>query len=150
MILHGGGGGTCQLDEWSGIRFESVTHVGLLYLVQSFIRFRSVTLTFNMRVGIQWHHSIRAIYFIKFDNFSITMYNFSNYGYDAAPPPPRIFYIAIFGQKNQVIFGQHHLIYVQAMEKNIYSGKKLQPPPPPPERNSSCTLMTQTISMLTS
>ena len=33
------------------------------------------------------------------------------------PPPPIIFQIAIFGPKNQVIFGQNHLIFGQAMEK---------------------------------
>ena len=35
--------------------------------------------------------------------------------------PSRIFQIVIFGRekKNQVIFGQNHLIFVQAMEKYI-------------------------------
>ena len=36
----------------------------------------------------------------------------------AAPPPPGIVKIAIFGgKKNQVIFGQNHWIFGQAMEK---------------------------------
>ena len=50
--------------------------------------------------------------------------------------PPRVFQIAIFGGKNQVIFGQNHLIVVQAMEKNIRAIEVS-----PPERNPSCTPM---------
>ena len=49
------------------------------------------------------------------------------HGAAALPPPPRIFQKAIFRQNNQVIFGQNHLIYMKAMEKN-YSGMRLQPP----------------------
>ena len=54
------------------------------------------------------------------------------------PPPPlyRNFQIAIFGQKNQVIFGQNHLIIVQAMEKNIRARDFS-----PPKRKSSRTLI---------
>ena len=45
--------------------------------------------------------------------------------------PPRIFQIAIFGHKNRYfLFGQNHLIFVQAMEKKKYSDKRLPPPPP--------------------
>ena len=31
--------------------------------------------------------------------------------------PPRTFKIAIFGQENNLIFGQNHLIFGQAMDK---------------------------------
>ena len=45
--------------------------------------------------------------------------------------PPRIFQIAMFGQKkkNHVIFGQNHLIFLQAMDKIF--GQLISAPPPP-------------------
>ena len=48
--------------------------------------------------------------------------------------PPRNFQIAIFGQKNNVIFGQNHLIFGQAMDK-IFG--QLTSAPPPPFRNET-------------
>ena len=43
--------------------------------------------------------------------------------------PPIIFQIAIFGQKKQVVFGQNHLIFGQAMAK-IFGQETSAPPPP--------------------
>ena len=42
---------------------------------------------------------------------------FSSSEHKRTPPPPGILKIAIFGQKNQVIFGQNHWIFGQALEK---------------------------------
>ena len=57
-------------------------------------------------------------------------------GLQPPPPPPQNCSNSHFrggGGGNQVIFGQNHLIFVQAMGK--YSGKRLHPPPPPPPPN---------------
>ena len=49
-------------------------------------------------------------------------------GGGGAAAPPRIFQIAIFGEKqNHVIFGQNHLIFGQAMEKIF--GQLISAPP---------------------
>ena len=53
----------------------------------------------------------------------------------------KIFQIAIFGQKNQVIFGKNHL-HFRASNGKKYSGKRLQPP----ERNLSRTPMLARIA----
>ena len=53
--------------------------------------------------------------------------------------------VVIFGQKNQVIFGQNHLIIVQAVDKYIRARDFS-----PPELNSSRTLMTAILKVVVS
>ena len=45
----------------------------------------------------------------------------------------RIFSTSHFQARNLVIFGQNHLIFVQAMEKKIFGQETSTPPPPPNE-----------------
>ena len=53
------------------------------------------------------------------DKLHASIHRHMAHGAEGGCSPPKIFQLAIFGQKNQVIFGQNHLIFMQAMEKRF-------------------------------
>ena len=66
----------------------------------------------------------------KFRNLSLIDYNLSSYHLQP-PPPPRILKVAICGE-NQVIFGQIHLIFGQALDR-IFGQETSAPNPERPD-----------------